>query len=64
MCKSDLSLTTLLWVHDPPQITSVNRGHHQCLNFEDIQAWSRERAIQVWDDGVLVKPGEEDEEVN
>ena len=56
MCRGDPSLSTFEWLPgNPLAFTAVARGRHQCVNWESLLGWIRERAIPIFDPGILVK---------
>ena len=59
MCRGDPSLTTFKWLPgDPPRLTAVARGHHQCVDWDSMMDWVRERAVPIFEPGVLKAPDE------
>jgi len=57
MCRGDVSLGTYTYLsgggHD---ITARNWASHQCVDFDALMAWAKARAVDIFADGVLVKP--------
>ena len=59
MCKGDPTLNTFEWLPGSPQrFTAVARGHHQCVNWDSLLGWVRERAVPIFEPGVLASPDE------
>ncbi len=57
MCRGDPSLTIFKWLlGDPPALVAEARGHHKCVDWDMLLAWVRERAIPIFESGVLVSP--------
>ncbi len=60
MCKGSPSLSTFRYISgDPAQLTAVALGHHQCVNWDRLLEWVRERAVPIFEPGVLAGPGSE-----
>lgn len=56
MCKGDPSLSTFRWLpEDPTHVTAVAHGHHQCVDWDTLMAWVRERAVPIFEPGVLAR---------
>lgn len=59
MCKGDPSLSTFRWLpEEPTLVTAVAHGHHQCVAWDSLMAWVRERAVPIFEPGVLARPKE------
>ena len=58
MCRAEVSLNTFKWLpgHNPPRLTAVAEGHHQCVKWDSMLAWVKERAVPIYEAGVLVGP--------
>ena len=57
ICKADPSLATFEWLPgNPPHLTGVAKGHHQCVAWDNLQDWVRARAAPIFEPGVLVGP--------
>lgn len=55
MCRGDPSLTTFKWLpRDPPAFTAVAEGHHRCVNWDNLLTWVRERAVPIFEEGVII----------
>ena len=37
-------------------LTAVAEGHHQCVDWKRLMSWVRERAVPIFEPGVLVQP--------
>ncbi|KAH8892918.1 hypothetical protein GQ53DRAFT_584006, partial [Thozetella sp. PMI_491] len=57
LCNGDTQVTTFKWL-DWTNFPSVNdTAPHQCVNFEKIDRWSKERSIDnIYDPGYLMHP--------
>ncbi|KAH8813784.1 hypothetical protein DL96DRAFT_1535390 [Flagelloscypha sp. PMI_526] len=44
-CMSDVSVVTFQWDEDIKQVTGQSSIAHSCRNFDQIQKWSRDRAL-------------------
>ncbi len=54
MCRGDPSLSTFRYLHgDPPRLTAVALGHHRCVDWDKLMEWVRERAVPIFEPGVL-----------
>ena len=57
MCRGDPSLSTFKWLPgEPLRLTAVAMGHHQCVNWDSLLAWVRQRAIPLFEPGTLAEP--------
>lgn len=57
MCRADTSLSTFEYVQARAQpLTAVARGHHQCVDWDQLMQWVRKRAVPIFEPGVLVSP--------
>jgi hypothetical protein len=55
MCRGDPSLTTFKWLPvDLPAFTAVAKGHHRCVNWDSLLTWVRERAVPIFEEGIIV----------
>ena len=65
ICHSDPTLTTFKWLprhnDDPPHLTAEAKGRHQCVDWRRQLAWVRERAVPVFEDGVVFGPDEDED---
>ncbi|KAL8931006.1 MAG: hypothetical protein Q9208_000108 [Pyrenodesmia sp. 3 TL-2023] len=58
MCKGDVTVTAFEWLAgDTLEPTTKDGALHQCVKWEKLSAWARERAVNLFDPGLLVKPG-------
>ena len=57
ICRGDTTLSTFEWIPgtDPPAPTVVARGRHRCVDWESLMAWVRERAVDAFRPGVLLR---------
>ncbi|KAF3396581.1 hypothetical protein DPV78_008391 [Talaromyces pinophilus] len=56
MCRGDISLTTYTYIQGSNDVTARSWGSHQCIDFEALTAWTRERAVDIFHPGVISKP--------
>ncbi|KAK5996445.1 hypothetical protein PT974_01779 [Cladobotryum mycophilum] len=56
MCHSDISLEIYSYLGDSKDVTARSWAFHQCVDFDTLKAWTRERAIDIFHEGVLAKP--------
>ncbi|KAI8629702.1 hypothetical protein F5Y19DRAFT_475152 [Xylariaceae sp. FL1651] len=56
MCRGDVSLGTYTYLRGSSYVTARSWGTHQCVDFEALIAWARERAVNIFQPGVLVQP--------
>lgn len=57
MCRGSPSLSTFHYLSgDPAYLTAVALGHHQCVNWDRLLEWVRERAVPIFEPGVLAGP--------
>ena len=57
MCKGDPSLSTFQWLPgNSSHLTAVAHGHHQCVDWDRLMTWVRNRAVPIFEPGVLVEP--------
>ena len=57
MCKGSPSLSTFRYISGAPaHLTAVALGHHQCVNWDRLLEWVRERAVPIFEPGVLAGP--------
>ncbi|XWW97686.1 hypothetical protein V2A60_005672 [Cordyceps javanica] len=55
MCHGDIGLITYIWRQDS-RLPVVNSTSHQCVNWEKLYGWSRDRAVDMLKPGWLVHP--------
>jgi hypothetical protein len=58
MCRGDVSLGTYTYLSGGSDVTARSWGNHQCIDFDALISWTKERAVEIFEDGVLVKPEE------
>ncbi|MCJ1439126.1 hypothetical protein MMC27_008517 [Xylographa pallens] len=56
MCRGDVSLATYSYIKGTKKVTARTWGHHQCINYDSLLAWVKERAVDIFQKGVLVPP--------
>ena len=65
MCNPDLSLITYHWINntaqhpDDPSLrlpTTWDHARHECANWESIDQWAAERAVDLYDYKLLEPP--------
>jgi hypothetical protein len=58
MCRGDVSLGTYTYLSGGGgnDVTARSWASHQCVDFDSLMAWTKARAIDIFADGVLVKP--------
>ncbi|KAI3325011.1 hypothetical protein HD806DRAFT_491733 [Xylariaceae sp. AK1471] len=55
MCHGDVGLITYEW-HDDSLIPVANATSHQCVNWEKLDRWTKERTVDMMKPGWLVHP--------
>ncbi|KAI0516712.1 hypothetical protein F5B22DRAFT_655871 [Xylaria bambusicola] len=55
MCRGDVSLGTYTYLRGSIDVTARSWGKHQCVDFEALITWARERAVDVAQPGVLAQ---------
>lgn len=61
MCRGDVSLATYTYLKGTADVTARTWSKHQCVDYDALSAWVRERAIDIFEEGVLTKPEDLDE---
>ena len=56
MCRGDISLVTFNWVSSTRLPLADFSPPHECVNFEKINQWSREHAVDALEPGLLHHP--------
>lgn len=56
MCRGDIALTTYKWIPDYSLPWPDFGLAHECRNWESIDQWASERAIDVNDYSLIVHP--------
>jgi hypothetical protein len=55
MCHGDVGLITFEW--SPTNLIPIANGtSHQCVNWEKLDAWTKERSVDMLQPGWLVHP--------
>ena len=55
-CKGDTALTTFRWIEADPRPAAVFESQHQCVNWEKLFEWARQRYVDKDEMGALVSP--------
>jgi hypothetical protein len=58
MCRGDVSLGTYTYFSGGDDVTARSWGSHQCVDFDALITWTKQQAIDIFEDGALVKPEE------
>ena len=56
MCRGDVSLTTYEWLPDLQIPWAKLSYDHECINWESIQDWAKERTVDIFDPKILKHP--------
>lgn len=56
MCRADGAILTFDWLPNLPVPWANFEVQHECLDWEAVHAWSKERSIDIYDPKVLVHP--------
>ncbi|KAF7680202.1 hypothetical protein GT037_001853 [Alternaria burnsii] len=56
MCRGDVSLGTYTYLSGGNDVTARSWASHRCVDFDALMEWTRSRAIDIFADGILVKP--------
>jgi len=57
MCRGDVSLGTYTYLSGGENdVTARSWATHQCVDFDALKGWTKARAIDIFADGVLMKP--------
>ncbi|KAL7622168.1 hypothetical protein AAE478_007671 [Parahypoxylon ruwenzoriense] len=56
MCRGDVSLGTYTYITGGSDVTARSWASHQCIDFEALMTWMRERSVDIFQEGVLAKP--------
>lgn len=56
MCRGDVSLATYTYFQGSTDVTARTWGKHECVDFGALYSWARERAVDIFQDGVLARP--------
>lgn len=56
MCRGDISLVTIRWQESNRLPVADFTAPHECVNFDAINEWARERRINAMQPGLLVHP--------
>ena len=51
-----MSLATYTYLKGTGDITTRTWGKHHCIDYDALSAWVKERAVNIFEEGVLVKP--------
>jgi len=55
MCHGDVGLITYEW-HQDSRIPVANATSHQCINWEKLDKWTKDRTVDMMKPGWLVHP--------
>jgi Mycotoxin biosynthesis protein UstYa len=55
-CRGDVSLVTIRWQASQKIPVADFKAPHECVNFDALNEWSRQRRIDVMRPGLLVHP--------
>ena len=58
MCRGDVSLATYTYLKGTSDVTARTWGKHQCVDYDALSAWTKERAVDMFEEGILAKPGD------
>ena len=56
MCRGDVSLTTFVWGEDDPRPLARFLSSHDCINWDKLVDWSKERFLDGTEMGQLQNP--------
>ncbi|KAI0014797.1 hypothetical protein F4780DRAFT_766845 [Xylariomycetidae sp. FL0641] len=56
LCRGDVSLGTYTYLRGSSDVTARSWGPHQCVDAEALLTWSRGRAVDIFQPGVLEAP--------
>ena len=56
MCRGDVSLATYSYIKGTKNVTARTWGHHQCIDYDSLMAWVKERAVDIFQEGALMPP--------
>ena len=57
MCKADISVMTFSWHPEVPTPWPKFALKHECSNWDSINMWAKDRAIDLADLEIILKPG-------
>ncbi len=55
LCHGDIGLITYSWSPLTPK-PQANGTAHQCVNWEKLHTWTKERSVDMFEKGLLVHP--------
>ncbi|KAF6229662.1 hypothetical protein HO173_011308 [Letharia columbiana] len=55
-CNADLSILPMQWGATTRVPIGLDEGHHQCVQWDKIDNWMKERSLDVFAPGVIVHP--------
>ncbi|OKL62771.1 hypothetical protein UA08_01851 [Talaromyces atroroseus] len=58
MCRGDVSLGTYTYISAGTSVTARSWGSHQCVDFDALISWARERAVDIFQPGAIPSPEE------
>ncbi|PMD34953.1 hypothetical protein L207DRAFT_436684, partial [Hyaloscypha variabilis F] len=56
ICRGDISLVTIQWQASQKLPVADFTAPHECVNFDSLNDWARERRINAMEPGLLVHP--------
>ena len=56
MCRADISLTTFQWGEDDPRPQAEFLSFHDCVNWDNLVTWAKDRVVDGAGMGELVNP--------
>ena len=56
ICQGDIAVTPFKWLGDSFEPTPKDGVMHQCVNWDRLSGWAQERAVDLYDPELLVKP--------
>lgn len=59
MCKGDVTITAFKWLGKTLEPTTKDGALHQCVNWDRLSGWARERTVDLFDPELLVRPSAE-----
>jgi Mycotoxin biosynthesis protein UstYa len=58
MCRGDVSLGTYTYISEGNSVTARSWGSHQCVDFDALIGWAKERAVDIFQPGMIPSPDE------
>ena len=58
ICKGDTSVTSFKWLRNNTSEPTTKEGVlHRCVNWDQLSGWARERRVDLFNPGLLVREG-------